>query len=92
MYELRTPKLWQDGLSDTLKELEPIPEEPCVFTNGRIIVFSFVDGVVLARKEDRNEMEYLKQKLMAKYEMRNLGDVRWFLNIRITRDRNQRKS
>ena len=90
----RAPKLWQDELSNTLKELglQPIPEEPCVFTNGRVIVFFFVDDIVLlARKNDRKEMEDLKQKLMARYEMRDLGDVSWFLNIRITRDRDQRK-
>src|SRR4029077_15448887 len=36
-------------------------------------------------------MEEIRAKLMAKYEMRDLGELHWFLNIRIIRDRKQRK-
>jgi Reverse transcriptase (RNA-dependent DNA polymerase) len=90
----RSPLLWQKELSNTLRHLglEPIPEEPCLFSNGRVIVFFYVDDIVLlARKEHREEMEGIKAKLSKKYEMRDLGELRWFLNIRIIRDRQQRK-
>ena len=36
-------------------------------------------------------MESIKAKLSEKYEMRDLGELRWFLNIRVVRDRQQRK-
>jgi len=90
----RSPVLWQEEFSRTLSELglKAIPEEPCLWTDGKVILFFFVDDIVLlARKEHRPEMEALKTKLSAKYEMRDLGELRWFLNIRIVRDREQRK-
>ena len=90
----RSPILWQQEFSGTLKNLglKQIPEEPCLFTNGRIIVFFYVDDIVLlARKEFRDEMLRLKAELMKKYEMRDLGELQWFLNIRVIRDRQQRK-
>ena len=36
-------------------------------------------------------MEEIKAKLIAKYEMRDLGELHWFLNVKILRDRGQRK-
>lgn len=55
-------------------------------------MFFYVDDIViLARKEDKKEMEDIKAKLMAKYEMRDLGELHWFLNVKILRDRRQRK-
>jgi len=95
LYGLRSsPILWQKNFSNTLCELglEQIPEEPCLFPNGRIIVFFYVDDIVLlARKKDKKEMEEIKAKLMAKYEMRDLGELHWFFNVKILRDRGQRK-
>ena len=90
----RSPVLWQEEFSKTLSELglKAVPEEPCLWTDGKVILFFFVDDIVLlARKENRPEMEALKAKLCSRYEMRDLGELRWFLNIRIVRDREQRK-
>ena len=44
-------------------------------------MFFYVDDIViLARKEDKKEMEEIsKAKLIAKYEMRDLGELHWFL-------------
>jgi len=54
-------------------------------------VFFYVDDIVLlARKKDK-EMEEIKAKLMAKYEMRDLGELHWFLNVKTLRNRGQRK-
>ncbi|KAL1974569.1 hypothetical protein VTN31DRAFT_4773 [Thermomyces dupontii] len=59
-----------------------------MYTNGRIIIFFYVDDiVVLSREEDRDEADSLIHKLSQKYELRAMGDLEWFLNIRITRDR-----
>ena len=35
-------------------------------------------------------MEDIKAKLKAKYEMRDLGELHWFLNVKVLRDRRQR--
>lgn len=90
----RSPLLWQREFSGALTELglQQIPEKPCLFSNGRIIVFFYVDDIVLlARKEHRKELDQFKYNLTAKYEMRDLGELSWFLNIRIVRNREQRK-
>ena len=76
-----SPILWQQEFSGTLKKLrtwalKQIPEEPCLFTNGRIIVFFYVDDIVLlARKEHRDEMLRLKAESMKKYEMQDLEEL-----------------
>ena len=42
--------------------LEQIPEEPCLFSNGRIIVFFYVDDIViLARKRTRRRWRIIRQ-------------------------------
>jgi hypothetical protein len=43
--------------------------------------------VLLTRKEHRKELENIKMKLMQRYEMRDLGELQWFLNIHVIRDR-----
>ena len=85
----RAPLLWQRLLTEFLKEigLEPVSEDSCVYLNNKIILFYFVDDlIVLYRPEDRAEAESFKQKLMARFEVRLLGKPRWFLGIRIVQD------
>ena len=90
----RSPYLWFNELSTTLKGLgfKPVLEEKCILTNGRIILFFYVDDIViLSPKEYRKEADEIVRKLMEKYEIRDLGDLTWFLNMRVTRDRPNRK-
>ena len=85
----RSPYLWFAELSGTLKSLgfRPILESQCILTNGRVIVFFYVDDiVVLNRKEHRKEADEVITLLKEKYEFRNMGDLQWFLGIRVTRD------
>lgn len=49
-----SPILWFNEFSNACKELglEPIPEEACLFTNGCIFLFSYVDDIAtLSRRE-----------------------------------------
>lgn len=55
-------------------------------------VFYVDDIVILSRKEDRAHRDKLVHYLSTKYQMRSLGEVKWFLNIRVTRDRTARKA
>ncbi|KAL1953580.1 hypothetical protein VTO42DRAFT_2583 [Malbranchea cinnamomea] len=87
---LRSSYLWLRELTETLKSLgfKSVLEDVCLLTNGRIIIFFYVDDiVVLNRPEHRHEVNEVVLKLKAKYEIRDLGDLQWFLNIRISRDR-----
>ena len=72
--------------------LKPVLECPCLFTNTELIVFFFVDDiVVLFHPSNRTAYDNFKQRLMAKLILREIGELRWFLGIRIVRDRTQRK-
>ena len=88
----RSPKLWLDEFSSTLKELglKPIAGQLCLFTNGSIILFFYVDDIVLLGR-DLEAINTLKAALMSCYEMRDLGDLDWFLGIRVIWDRPARR-
>ena len=50
LYGLRkSPQLWFKELSGSLKELglQPIPEDQCLFRNEKILVFFYVDNIIL---------------------------------------------
>ncbi|EDN10858.1 predicted protein [Histoplasma mississippiense (nom. inval.)] len=86
--------LWLKELSTTLKRLGfvPIPEDKCLFTNGRIMIFFYVDDtVVVSHPDDREEKDQLIKDLKNTYEFRQMGNLEWFLNMRITRDRSSKK-
>ena len=89
----RSPLIWLNEFSSTLSRLglTQIPESQCLFSNGKLIVFFYVDDVVILyhRKHEAEYQEFL-QALLATYEFKQLGALKWFLGIRILRDRTQR--
>ena len=90
----RSPLLWHGDLTTTLKKegLKPVAEEPCLYHNDWLIVFFYVDDITAAyRKKDLLKLETFKERLMKRYEIKDLGDLAWFLGIRIIRDRENRK-
>jgi hypothetical protein len=91
LYGLRqSPRLWQKELKQYLEshDFKQISDEPCAYTNQRLIIIFFVDDIIpISRKEHAQEREEFKQMIKGKYPMRDLGPVRWFLGIRIIRDR-----
>lgn len=90
----RSPLLWQRDLTTTFKELgfQACTEDPCVFKNGTVTVFFFVDDIVfLFREKDKQTAEQSITRLKATYEMKDLGDLQWFLGMRILRDRDTRR-
>ena len=95
LYRLpRSPLLWYNDLAKALKSLglRPIPETPCLFCNDRIIVFFYVDDiVVLYLPSHRAAYDDFRTKFLKVYNMREMGDLKWFLGIRVIRDQTQRK-
>jgi hypothetical protein len=86
--------LWLQELSATLEELglQEVAGEPCLFMNNGILVFFYVDDIVLLyRSRALPQLHKLRQALMQKYEMRDLRELSWFLRIRVIRDRKKRK-
>lgn len=95
LYGLRfSPKLWQQEASRVLIKLglKPVPEDPCVFVTYGIIVFFYVDDFIIASHPSvREKALQLERDLEAHWELTDHGEAEWFLNIRIIRNRQQRK-
>ena len=65
--------------------LRPVKDAPCLYTSDHLIVFFYVDDIVtMCKTRDL-------AKLAKKYKIRRLGDLKWFLGVRIVRDRSNRR-
>lgn len=87
------PRLWQQEATRILVKLGliPVPEDPCIFVMIGIIVFFYVDDIIIV-----NHPKYAKQAMLLDQQMKKHWELReldasWFLNIRILRDRDQKK-
>lgn len=86
----RSPRLWQNELTQTLRRigLEPVNEEPCLFTGNGIILLVYVDDLLFVYHPDKTqEAERIASALQAQYELRYEGEGDVFLGVRIIRDR-----
>ncbi|KAJ5827623.1 hypothetical protein N7447_001845 [Penicillium robsamsonii] len=95
LYGLRiSPRLWQQEASKVLRKLglKQAPEDPCVFTGDGILVFFYVDDILIASHPDvKKQADQLERDLESHWELTDHGEAAWFLNIRILRDRRQKK-
>lgn len=95
LYGLRcSPLLWQRTLSEKLKSLSfnQIPQEPCIFVRGTIVIFFYVDDIVVAfRKHQRQEALGVMNQIKASYELSGGEQLQWFLGIEVLRNRRDRK-
>jgi hypothetical protein len=95
LYGLRSsPKLWLQEASSVLTKLglTPLPEDPCVFIGQGIIIFFYVDDILIANHpSQRDRAAVIERQLHEHWELTSHGDAKWFLGIRIIRDRNLKK-
>ena len=94
LYGLKqSPLLWLRHLTRTLLRLglTQVPGINCLFKNDWLILFFYVDDiVVLYHKQHRQQFQTFEDLLIKSYELRSLGDISWFLGIRIIRNREER--
>ena len=86
--------LWYRELTTALEDLGlmPVPGVNCLYANSWLILFFYVDDIViLSTKQNADKLQEFEKALLMKFQMRALGDLNWFLGIRIIRDRDQRK-
>ena len=90
LYGLKdAPLLWYKHLKKTVIKLglRPVKDVPCLFTNERLIVFFYVDDiVVLVHLDHLDDHRLFERGLEAVYDLRKLGELKWFLGIRVLRD------
>jgi hypothetical protein len=97
LYGLRkSPRLWQRDLTATLMKfgLLPVPEEECLYSNEYMIVLVYVDDIIIVNLPTpaaREAAKRFKDELAKRYELRHMGEVGWFLGVRVLRDRPNKK-
>jgi hypothetical protein len=93
LYGLKgAPLLWYQDLAKSLQDLglTQIPNTPCLFANDNLIVFFYVnDIVVLVHPSKVDIHKEFEDKLFNRYELRSMGQLNWFLGIRVVRDISQ---
>lgn len=96
LYGLKeSPLLWYEELKSTLIKLglKPVEGFPCLYTNSTVILFVYVDDIVMAyHRSNAQEHQVLEQQLIDAYDLKTIGDLAWFLGIRVVRDRLEHKT
>ncbi|KAI1665786.1 Pol protein [Pyrenophora tritici-repentis] len=96
LYGLKeAPLLWYQDLANTLQDLglKQIPNTPCLFANNSLIVFFYVDDIVVLVHPSKLDIhKEFQDKLFKKYELRSMGQLNWFLGIRVVRDISQQST
>ena len=91
LYDLKqSSTLWYKHLFNTFNELEleQVSGIECLFINNYMIVVFFVNDIaVLYYSRNVKQVDQFEQKPFNVYEMRKRNGIEWFLDIRITRDR-----
>ena len=95
LYGLKqSPLLWLQEFSAAMEDLglHPVSGAHCLFTNDWLTLFFYVDDiVVLCSKANLPRLKKFEEALFRRFEMRSLGDLQWFLGIRIIRNRDSRQ-
>ena len=95
LYGLRkSPLLWQKAFYSSLLEIgfKAVPHEPCCLTYEGIIIFFYVDDIVVAYKKGLKETAHkLITELKKKYNIEGGNELQWFLGIRVLRDRETKR-
>jgi reverse transcriptase-like protein len=91
LYGLRqAPRLWQKLLATALQDLgfEACASDQCVYLNKEtgILIITYVDDMLIIGK-DKDKIRTLKKNLMKRFEIEDLGPAKYFVGVRITRDR-----
>ena len=90
----RSALLWYNKLFSLLTKLglKPVLDTNCLFSNDKLIIFFYVDDIViLYHPSNISAYHEFREKLLDAYKMREMGELKWFLGIRIVRDRALRK-
>jgi hypothetical protein len=95
LYGLRiSPLLWQKEFTKTLTQCgyKQVPHEPCCYIKNGILVFFYVDDIIVAYRKNRQEqVDELAQQLQVKYKICGGDPIQWFLGMEILRDRTNRR-
>ena len=92
LYGLKqSPREWYETLTIYLKQrgFKRVNEDYSLFVKGKMIVAIYVDDLLLIGPS-KDEIANLKKELSDRFRIKDLGPVRWYLGMHITRDRANR--
>ncbi|KAJ5124630.1 uncharacterized protein N7515_008455 [Penicillium bovifimosum] len=96
LYGLRIAgKRWETDIRTMLISLgfKPCPEDPCLYSDDKMIIMLFVDDFLAAYHPSESEHAFhIRDLLEQRYEMKRSGELTQFIGIRITRDRETRRT
>jgi hypothetical protein len=69
--------------------LRQVKEESCLFTNdnGIFLLFYVNDILLVSRKDCVKQALAIRKALITRYKIKDLGELNWFLGIRVIRKR-----
>src|SRR5271156_7013121 len=93
LYGLKqSARIWNTRLRQHLKSLDFQQSscDPCIYINNAsgIIIAVWVDDLIILGK-DLNSIDKVKEGLWAEFEMKDLGELQYFLGIQVQLDRSK---
>jgi hypothetical protein len=86
--------LWHKVLSTALVDFRfhPVLGVECLFSKGPVLVFFFMDNIIsIGHPRHNAELNLFEQVLCKRFRTQYLGPPKWFLSIRILRNKNNRQ-
>ncbi len=95
----QAPHEWNKEINKYLVSsgFKRLSTDTCVYSritkNGNyVFLFVFVDDIIIAyHRSDESEWSKYKNNLMNRYKMKDLGDVKWLLGMRVRRNREKKE-
>ena len=92
LYGLKqSPRCWNTTLDTHLKDMGFIqsPHDPCIYTATKgesCLIGVYVDDFVVAAETSRR-IDQVKQSLSKRFDVKDLGDLNYFLGVQVVQDR-----
>ena len=87
----QAPRQWYKKLRESLMEMgfTQSQNDPALFKKGKFWCFVYVDDMVIMAK-DKAQVAAFKAEMRTKFNMKELGPIGHYLNVRVVRDRANR--
>jgi hypothetical protein len=95
LYGLKNaPLLWFKEFTKILRDigLQQSAEESCIFMNEYITILFYVNDILVFYKtEHKTQAQRIITQIRDRYNIRNDGAIKWFLGVKVTKDRNAKR-
>jgi hypothetical protein len=89
----QSPRCWNTALDCQLKKMNfmQTDADPCIYvsldSSGTIIIAVYVDDILIAGETEKCVAE-VKHAIASRFEVTDMGELHYFLGVKIVRDRN----